>query len=415
MARKQEYIAKLKYRNTLPAPLFAPKLIKYQENPNEQVDAPELISSLYSKTTVSSLVNVDNNLGMPIDLLNFPGLLDKMDNRLLYGYDGIKLDPEDRVLLRDPRMDRLTKTDMSKVTFLRRTEYISTSVTSHNRDNSNNKKRARSSNQNLLEEDIETYLNPQQITERIENTFRSMSKDLSQFKHPVKKNLKAVKTWDLLPDTASMDQSYFTLRLTGSALLDKKEKKILSLSTALFRPVELEEDEWISMYTTDKNDSSLLENDVEKEINETLATDDSTDDKIYKFKRLRDFNMKQVPSMEHQNAFSDLALILNDKSNIAYYRPLRSRIELKRRRVNDVLKPIVRENNIDQINISLRNPTPQEAKAKDNLRTRFDPIDFPTVDDEDEEEEKNDNEPDNEEEGNNEDDSSSVPNTAESS
>ncbi|CCH60073.1 hypothetical protein TBLA_0C02640 [Henningerozyma blattae CBS 6284] len=387
MSRKQEYIAKLKYRNTLPAPLLPPKLMKYTEIPQEQVDSPEIISSLYTKTTVSSLVNVDNDLGLPLDLMKFPGLLDKMDTRLLFGYEGIKLDPKDRVLLRDPRMDRLTKTDISKVNFLRRTEYVSSVITSGNNTNTstnsngiNNRKRGYPGRSN--EDDLENILNSSQITERVENTFNSISKDLKTLKHPVKKNLHAVKTWSLLPDTASMDQSYFTLRLTGSALLDPKEKITLNLSTALFRPVELEEDEWISMYTTDKEGSNILENEVEKKIDETLNKENSEEDRIYKFKRLRDFDMRQVPNTTNSGSFGELALIFNDEDNIAYYKPLRSRIELKRRRVNDVLRPIVRENNIDQINISLRNPTTQEANSRDNLRTRFDPINFPSVDEE---------------------------------
>ena len=81
---------------------------------------------------------------------------------------------------------------------------------------------------------------------------------MEKLQHPVKRSVKAVKVWNLLPDTASMDQSYFTLRMIGSAILDKTERKNLSLKTAVFRPVELEEDEWISMYTTDPRDSNTL-------------------------------------------------------------------------------------------------------------------------------------------------------------
>ncbi|CCC68836.1 hypothetical protein NCAS_0B07520 [Naumovozyma castellii] len=385
MSKKQEYIAKIKYQNNLPPPLLPPKLLTYSFNPAEAVDSPQLLTSLYTKTNVTPLIKLNNDLGMPLDLIQIPGLLNNNDTKLLYGFDNINLHPEDRVLLRDPRVDRLTKTDISKVNFLRRTEYVSSTIASQQRNddfNANNKRKLKE-----LEMEQNETLSASQVVQKVENTFDSMTSeanDLTKLVHPIKKKLKAVKTWNLLPDTASMDQSYFTLRLVGSAALDKKERDKLALSTAIFRPVELEEDEWISMYTTDKKDSNILTNLVEKNIDDAKVLDDEVDHKTFKFKRLRDFDMKQVPQANpNTGAFGELAIVLNNEKGIAYYKPLRPRIELRRRRVNDVIKPLVREHNIDQINISLRNPTPQEANIRDRLRMKFDPINFSTVDEED--------------------------------
>lgn len=380
MSKKQEYIAKLKYENNLPAPLLPPKLLKYKVNEEENADSAELITSLYTKTSITPLVKINDDLGMPLDLMKFPGMLNRMDTKFLYEFEGVKLDAEDRVLLRAPGVDKLYKTDMSKVTFLRRTEYVSTAITSHGHEEV--KKRAASE----LEEEGE-YLSATQIVAKVESTFDAMSKDLSKLQHPIKKKVHAVKAWNLLPDTASMDQSYFSLRLVGSAALDRNERKKLALSTSIFRPVELEEDEWVSMYTTDAKDSAVLAKDVEKKIEENLQKDEN-EGKVYKFKRLRDFDMKQVPPQGHLGAFSELAIILNDEKEIAYYKPLRSRIELRRRRVNEVIKPLVREHNIDQINVTLRNPTTQEANIRDRLRMKFDPIDFANVDEDEGEQEQ---------------------------
>ncbi|CAR29955.1 ZYRO0G20922p [Zygosaccharomyces rouxii] len=383
MSKKQDYIAKIRYDNRLPAPLLPPRLLKYTINPEEEADSSELITSLYTKTSVTPLIKVNEDLGMPLDLMKIPGMLDHMDTKYLYDFDGVKLQPEDRMLLRDPGVDKLPKTDISKVSFLRRTEYISTTITSHHHSQiEETKKRAASEM-----EDEEELLNAPQLLEKVENTFDCMTNDLSKLQHPVKKKLRAVKTWNLLPDTASMDQNYFLLKMVGSALLDKKEKENLALSTAIFRPVELEEDEWISMYTTEPKDSNILGGEVEKNLEDNLQ-DDPNADKVYKFKRLRDFALKQVPPQGHSGSFGELSLVLNDEKGIAYYKPLRSRIELRRRRVNDVIKPLVREHNLDQINVTLRNPTTQEAKARDKLRMQFDPIDFANVDDEEEEQEQ---------------------------
>ena len=271
MSKKQEYIAKIRYKNDLPAPLLPPKLLRFKNSPDEDADSPQLITSLYAKSNVTPLIKLDNDLSMPLDLTQIPGLLDHKDTKLLHGFENIKLAPEDRVLLRDPRVDRLTKTDLSKVTFLRRTEYVSAPSAA--------KPVVRKRPASELADQEEEVLTPAQRVKRVEQTFESTTDDLTKIKHPTKKSVHAVKTWELLPDTASMDQNYFTIRLVGSAALDKSEKEQLALSTALFRPVELEEDEWVSLYTTDKDSSEVYEKNVEQQIDE--ITDD---DRVYKYK-----------------------------------------------------------------------------------------------------------------------------------
>ena len=402
-SRKQEYIARIKYSNELPPPIIPPKLLKYPINKNEEVDSPQLITSLFTKTNVTPLINIDNDLSMPMDLMNIPGLLNKNDTTFLYGFDNIKLNDKDRILLRDPRIDRIVKTDTSKVTFLRRTEYLSSTMASNsNNANKNNNEYGASSSLNKkrsrsdYDDGYDRMLNSSEIVNKVESTFDTMSHDLTTFKHPIKRNLKAVKVWDLLPDTASMDQNYFTLRLVGSAALDSREREKLSLNTTIFRPVELEEDEWISMYTiNNKNDSKILEENYEKLIDNDNSTSTSIDNKVFKFKRLRDFDMKQVVTMptninlnNNSNPFGEVSIIFNNDKKIAYYKPLRSRIELRRRRVNDIFKNLVKEHNVDQLNIKLRNPTTKEANIRDRLRMKFDPINFVPVEEEEEEEEE---------------------------
>ncbi|AET40659.1 Paf1p Ecym_6279 [Eremothecium cymbalariae DBVPG len=373
-SRKQEYIAKISYKNDLPPPPLPPKLLKYSYLESESVESPQLITSLYTKTNVTPLIQLDKELGMPVDLFRIPGVLTQQDTKHLYGYESVKLQPEDRILLRDPRVDRLTKTDLSKVTFLRRTEYVSTSNTTKSE-----RKRPLSS---APGDDHDSVLTPAQIVEKVESTFDNLVSDLKKIKHPTKKNLTAVKTWSLLPDTVSMDEVFFTVKFVGSAALTKVEKENVDMSTALFRPVELEEDEWISVYTTDPANSKLLRGEIEQQIDELSESNNS-----YKFKRLNDFDMKQIQDASNSNYLSELAIGFNDEKGIAYYKPLRSRLELRRRRVNDVMKPLIRENNWDQINFKLRNPTTQETKVSDKVRMRFDPIDFPNVDEDEDVEE----------------------------
>ncbi|SMN19274.1 similar to Saccharomyces cerevisiae YBR279W PAF1 Component of the Paf1p complex [Maudiozyma saulgeensis] len=393
MSRKQEYIARVRYFNNLPAPSVPPKLLNYVTKPDENADAPQLVTALYNKTNITPLINLDNDLGMPLDLMNIPGLLNKNDTKLLYGFENVKLHPDDRVLLRDPRADRLAKTDTAKVSFLRRTEYVS-STNATPAGTGNGKKTGRNIYENRgglnKDGDDDRILTAPEIVTKVENTFESSAEDLSKLVHPIKRHLKAVESWNLLPDTASMDENYFSLRLVGSAALEKREKDKLALKTAIFRPVELEEDEWISMYTTDKTDSDIISKNIEKVISEKAGDNDENNEKTFKFKRVRDFDMQQaqkttdegMPDLD-QSRLGELAILFNQERGIAYYKPLRARIELKRRRVNDVLKTIVREHTVDQINIAVRNPTTKEANAVDRLRMKYDPINFVPVDDED--------------------------------
>ena len=168
MSRKQEYIAKVRYFNDLPAPSVPPKLLEYPVREEEKADSAKLITSLYTKTNVTPLINLDNDLGMSIDLMKIPGLLNLNDASLLYGFENVKLHPDDRVLLRDPRVDKLTKTDLSKVTFLRRTEYMSSTMAIGSTSSSNDQFRKRARD-NRYQEGEET-LSASDIVNRVENT-----------------------------------------------------------------------------------------------------------------------------------------------------------------------------------------------------------------------------------------------------
>ncbi|SCV03772.1 LAMI_0H10836g1_1 [Lachancea mirantina] len=376
MSKKQEYIAKIRYRNDLPPPLLPPKLLKFTGPKNEEAVSPQLISSLYARTNVTPLIGLNADLSLSVDLTRIPGVLNSRDTKNLYGFENIKVHPEDRVLLRDPRVDRLTKTDVSKVSFLRRTEYVTTTSAAK----SSSRKRPVAELEEQPEDEI---MSPEQILKRVETTFDAASQDLAKIQHPTKKKVHAVNRWSVLPDTAAMDQTYFTIRMIGSAALDGTEKQNLALSTALFRPVELEEDEWVSLYTTDKAASDAYDANREQAIDELAE-----DDRVYKFKRLRDFEMKQLLPPAGSSPFSELALRFNNDKKVVYYKSLRSRIELRRRRVNDAIKPLVAEHNLDQINVKLSNPLTEETRLRDRIRMKFDPIDFPNIEDEEEDETK---------------------------
>jgi len=52
---------------------------------------------------------------------------------------------------------------------------------------------------------------------------------------------------------------------------------------------------------------------------------------------------------------------------------------LNKRRHNDLLKDIIKENNFDKLEVSYNVPTEEEQMEHDNIRAVYDPIEFPKM------------------------------------
>ncbi|KAH0533940.1 hypothetical protein FGG08_007449 [Glutinoglossum americanum] len=123
----QDYIARIRYSNTLPPPPNPPKLL--------DIPGTGLEGSQYTSTGFASRlareqplnIEADAELGMPLDLVGMPGIFDGDESSIQAPLHPPAPHPHDRPLLRAlATLGKPTSSLNSGVSFLRRTEYIST-------------------------------------------------------------------------------------------------------------------------------------------------------------------------------------------------------------------------------------------------------------------------------------------------
>ncbi|TAQ84567.1 hypothetical protein B7494_g7114 [Chlorociboria aeruginascens] len=200
----QDYIARIRYSNALPPPPNPPKLL---DIPNTglsggQYTTPGFASRLARDQPLN--IEADAELGMPLDLVGMPGIFDGDESSIQAPLHPPVPHPHDRALLKPLSTLGKPKFSDSGVSFLRRTEYISsytsksrfdstTSRTLINNTGSHGKKTA----QNLDRE------SPEYIKSQVEKSFQiaaSNLKDRTRIRHPTKRNLRLGGAHPLLPD-----------------------------------------------------------------------------------------------------------------------------------------------------------------------------------------------------------------------
>lgn len=73
---RQDYIARIRYQNELPPPPCPPKLLDIPID-LDQLTSSSFLSGMVQKTPVN--VEVDMDLGMPLDMTEIPGIFEKGD------------------------------------------------------------------------------------------------------------------------------------------------------------------------------------------------------------------------------------------------------------------------------------------------------------------------------------------------
>ena len=429
------------YENDLPVTKLAPKLINsiststknedddYDSNNNKKEQHLNLkqilnkeitnhkhLTTLFMKTgDVTPLINLDDNLGMIVDMAKIPGVLNEQDSKLIYGLgDYVKVENKDKILLRDPKIRLMeiqndkhvkdknnrtdsglpdsgdghnlknNKIDASKANFLMRTEY-STHSAKNNVNNSQNFTALKNKSflkQQKIQKRLQR-LNGAEFVERIQKSFQKLDTledvSLKNFRHPVKPKLQPKRIWKLLPDANSMDENFIVLKFNGSAAItSEKERDTLKINSTIFRSVQVEEDEWMTLYSLkDKklNDDLLQEQEIVKnEIDESSKDENS---KVYLFNRIRDFNIKEDSTNENNDP--EIILQFNDKDNTVCYKTMRKQLILNKRRTNNLLKDIIKENNFDKLEVSYKLQSREEQAENDNIRAEYDPIEFPKI------------------------------------
>lgn len=402
---RQDYIAKIRYANSLPPPPLNPKLIKYNTTTpiSSKTEGDQLLSSLFRKENFHNLLErIDDQLGLELNLIDNVGFLEhgQIKNKT------VPLHSKDRALLRDAGIGKIKRTDQA-VSFLRRTEYISdqslpksSAVITHTEESKVNEKLKNSEEHNL---DAEHQL------EAVEESFTAANNslnNLSGLKHPRKRNVRAVDAWPLLPDTSMMDSVFMNLRFLGSASL-KRELDVLrrqqgakyndtfqrqKQESAIFKPINSQDGEWISLFELDDEEEvsklyqSLHSTAAENPVNLPETTDETTTG--YNYKYVKNYDMQY---QGYANSHQELAVkfVPDDqttkKRKVAHYLPVSGKIELRKHRAstNSEINKFIKERTYDGIQFKLREPTTGELKDMDRVRSEFDPMEYEGDDEED--------------------------------
>ncbi|KAF2107924.1 Paf1-domain-containing protein [Lophiotrema nucula] len=134
----QDYIARIRYSNALPPPPCPPKLL---DIPNTGLSSGQYTSAGFASRLAREQplsIEADAELGMPIDLVGIPGVFDQDESAIYPPEFKVDIHPADRALLRPPTALGKATANASGVSFLRKTEYITSMATGGARFESSN-------------------------------------------------------------------------------------------------------------------------------------------------------------------------------------------------------------------------------------------------------------------------------------
>lgn len=262
----QDYLARVRYTNALPPPPFYPKFL---DIPNTGLSSglytsPHYASRLQREQPLN--IEADAELGMPIDLVGIQGVFEGKDEKIMFEDDPAPLHPKDRELLRPINALGKPIASGNAVSFLRRTEYIS-SKSMVNKGGANPLMPGRNANRgkpksaankddpiSILRGIVKSFnlANPQDtytgeddqknlrgapVTEQEKQAWKNP-------KHPTKSNVTLLDSYPILPDLDAFPD-------TGNYMLLKYQTNPSDISThydprldvALVRPLDRTADE----------------------------------------------------------------------------------------------------------------------------------------------------------------------------
>ncbi|KAK1780316.1 RNA polymerase II-associated [Copromyces sp. CBS 386.78] len=249
----QDYIARIRYSNALPPPPNPPKLLNIHSTglSSGQYTNPGFASRLAREQPLN--IEVDAELGMPLDLVGMPGVFDGNEDAISAQNPPPPVHPNDRLLLRPLNTLGKPKIGTESVSFLRRTEYIASvqvkrdNVFLNNRSANSNKDNALKRPQKRKASPEPDKGTPAWIRRRIEKSFDIAAANLAdktKIKHPTKRNVKCIDAFPLLPDTTAFPDSgaYVTVKFTTNPTnsSDKYDPRMLS---GILKPIERSEAE----------------------------------------------------------------------------------------------------------------------------------------------------------------------------
>ncbi|KAJ4292243.1 hypothetical protein N0V88_005874 [Collariella sp. IMI 366227] len=439
----QDYIARIRYSNALPPPPNPPKLLDIPNTglSSGQYTNPAFASRLAREQPLN--IEADAELGMPLDLVGMPGAFDGDESSIQAPAQAPPVHPHDRLLLRPLSTLGKPKIGDTAVSFLRRTEYISSVQT---RPKPSDHVFLKASTSNTLKRPEKRKASPEPdrgtpawIRRRIEKSFEVAAANLadrSRIKHPSKRNLKVVDAFPILPDLDAFPDSgaYVTVKFSTNPVnsSDHYDTRLLS---GIFKPIErtaAEEQAYETARAAWEHDPTLpkpsqmmnydlflpadartgdnfrAKFDVDNPARDstTLYTgtaDSGSGSGFFRFPRVRAYETAQEKEMDHDNKYDEEVMLAfrDDESEkrhsdgadsaqrAVYYYPVMQRTTIRSQRTKNIARTIgiadEEETHLDELHVQIDEPS-EELKAE-LARYKQQPIgDLPEEEEEEEEE-----------------------------
>ncbi|KAH8821734.1 RNA polymerase II-associated [Xylogone sp. PMI_703] len=375
----QDYIARIRYSNALPPPPNPPKLLDIPNTglASGQYTNPGFASRLAREQPLN--IEADAELGMPLDLVGMPGIFDGDESSIQAPLNAPAPHPHDRALLRPLSTLGKPKFSDTGVSFLRRTEYIS-SHTSKSRFESTTSRTLIDNVGNRIKKpalnlDKES---PEYIKSEVQKSFQIAAqnlKDRSRVRHPSKRNVKLVEAYPIIPDLDAFPDAggylsikFLTNPVAPSSTYDTR------LESSILRPIpptEAEEQakeearelherdperypppdesmeyEFFLPETADEAANFKRKFDVmdpEKDDDDLYTNTNAQGTKCFRFKRVRAYESATQVGTALDKYDDEVVIAVHDGSDglhkkAAYYYPILQRTSIRPQRTKNILK-----------------------------------------------------------------------------
>ncbi|KAK7430058.1 hypothetical protein QQZ08_003449 [Neonectria magnoliae] len=418
---QQDFIARIRFSNALPPPPHPPKLLDIPNTglASGQYTTPGFASRLAREQPLN--MEADAELGMPLNLVGMPGVFDGDERSIQAPAHPPALHPHDRPLLRPIAALGKLKVAEANVSFLRRTEYISsTSTKRHDGPTPRALLAKANKGRRVVEASADS---PQVIKRKIDKSFEIAEQDMKdpkRVKHPSKRHLKLVDVSPLIPDLDAFPDSgaYVALKFLNNPVASSNEydKRLIS---SIFKPIDrtqAEEDAYDAALEAHQQDplnnpkpGNLMNYDfylsqsssagdrfrrkfdVENpdHDDEELYTHEGDTGGCFQFHRLRAYETATEMEFDHAAKYDEEIILAFNEDTFypnqkgVYYYPVMQKSTIRPQRTKNIARTIgladEEEQIIDQLDITISDPTEQ---LRETMKRYHDhPLGWPQEDD----------------------------------
>ncbi|KAI9895062.1 MAG: hypothetical protein M1814_000287 [Vezdaea aestivalis] len=401
-AYHQDYVARIRYSNALPPPPNPPKLL---DIPNTGLASGQYTSAGFTSRLAREQplnIEADAELGMPLDLVGMPGIFDGDESSIQPPPHSTPLHASDRALLRPLATLGKPTTISSGVSFLRRTEYISSeqgktsfhSTTSKGLVSSTGKHRARRAPSGSRPANRN---NPLTILRSINKGFdvsypanaytgpdsgellQRPAVELHERKnwddplHPRNRSLKLVSSHPLAPDLSAIpDAGGYTTTKFATPPIPMTDAYDARLDVAMLHPLEESSSAKAPYYDYDLllPESSDQLAALRSALHGPNAPAEGERSELFRYKRVRVYETAKTET-HAEDPYDEVVLAIKKNGPGCYY-PILQRSVIRPRRTQNMARlgmagaeeDDVAEDSVEYMDVSVREPNVDEVEQR---------------------------------------------------